>query len=264
MKDTWGNINKVLGKKKGKIELPQSFQFNNQTLNDPQEIANKFNTFFANVGLNLANKIDPPIDKTYSMYLKSNINSSFTFKPVLPEDIIKVISKNLKPKNTCGIDGISSNMLKSLTHSISMPIANLINQCIETGVFPDKLKIAKVLPLHKKDAKDIFDNYRPISILPSISKIFERVIFNQIHEYFHKNKLYYNHQHGFRENHSCDTASTELIDMIMDSIDKHDIPICVSSLICQKHLTQLIILYCYTNWTITDLIVFLSTSVKIT
>ena len=159
------------------------------------------------------------------MYLKSNITSKFAFKPVSADDITKIISQNLKAKNTSGIDGISSNMLKSLNPSISTPIANLVNQCIESGTFPDKLKIAKVIPLHKKDAKDTFDNYRPISILPSVSKIFERVIFNQIHAYFHKNNLYYNHQHGFRENHSCDTASTELIDMIINDIDKCDIPI---------------------------------------
>jgi hypothetical protein len=94
-----------------------------------------------------------------------------------------------------------------------------------TGIFPNKLKIAKVIPLYKKGDDSIFDIYRPISILPSISKVFERTMFNQLHEYFYKNKLYYSSQYGFREKHSTELAALELVDRITNEMDNNAIPI---------------------------------------
>ena len=74
----------------------------------------------------------------------------------------------------------------------------LVNQTLSTSIFPDSLKVAKVIPLYKKDDKALFDNYRPISILPSISKIFERIIFNQNNDHFTSHNLYSDGQYGFR------------------------------------------------------------------
>ena len=71
-----------------------------------------------------------------------------------------------------------------MKHEIIKPVTLIMNQCILTGVFPDKLKIAKVIPIHKKDDKTQFENYRTIFILPAISKVIERVIFDQMHDYF--------------------------------------------------------------------------------
>ena len=225
IKQTWGHVNNLIGKSKTKRELPDNFKFNGQIISDAKSIANQFNSFFANIGPKLAENITQPQNKTFNMYLKKNVTSEFSFNQVTNEDILKIINQMLKPKNTSGLDGISSNMLKKLSTVISPTLTVLINQSIQCGVFPEKLKIAKVLPLHKKDDKDIFDNYRPISLLSSISKIFERVMFNQINDYFNINKLYYKHQHGFREAHSTDTAAVELIDRIINDIDKQDIPL---------------------------------------
>ena len=101
----------------------------------------------------------------------------------------------------------------------------LTNQCILTGVFPDKLKIAKVIPIHKKDDKTQLENYRPISILPAISKIIEKVIFDQMHDYFHINKLYFEGQYGFRKKHSTELAAVEMIDRIIQELDKGNTPL---------------------------------------
>ena len=88
------------------------------------------------------------------------------------------ILNNLKPKQSCGYDGISTKLLMTCKLEICKPLTLIINQSLSTGIFPDSLKVAKVIPLFKKD------NYRAISILPSISKIFERIIFNQINDHF--------------------------------------------------------------------------------
>ncbi len=75
---------------------------------------------------------------------------------------------------------------------------------LNTGIFPDKLKIAKICPIHKKDDDTLFTNYRPISLLPAISKIFEKVILKQLYEFFQANTLFHNSQYGFRTGHSTD------------------------------------------------------------
>ena len=94
-----------------------------------------------------------------------------------------------------------------------------------TCIFPDKLKIAKVIPLLKKGDDTIFHNYRPISILPAISKMFERVMFCHIHKHFHSNNIYYDNQYGFREKHSTELATLEIIDRIVQELDQSATPL---------------------------------------
>ena len=103
----------------------------------------------------------------------------------------------------------------------------IINQSLTTGVFPDKLKIAKVIPLYKKGDDRILDNYRPISLLPSISKVFEKIVFQQLYEYFVSNKLIYNSQYGFRQLHSTELASLELVDRLTQNLDAGKVSISV-------------------------------------
>ncbi len=94
-------------------------------------------------------------------------------------------------------------------------------------MFPDKLKIAKVIPIYKKDNKTCFTNYRPISLLPAVSKIFEKTIFTQIYQFFHDNKLLYNAQYVFRTEHSTEYAALELVDRIMTEMDKSNTPVII-------------------------------------
>ena len=134
---------------------------------------------------------------------------------------------NLKPKPSCGYDGISTRLLKTCRLEICKPLTLIINQMLTTGIFPDDLKVAKVIPLFKKGKKEILDNYRPISLLPSLSKIFERVFFNQIHAYFTAHNLYYSGQYGFREKHSTQLAALELVDRITRDLDISNTPISI-------------------------------------
>ena len=124
-----------------------------------------------------------------------------------------------------GKDGISNIVLKAIIPVILKPLTLIINQMLNTGIFPDNLKIAKIVPFYKKGDDGLFTNYRPISLLPSVSKIFKRVIFSQLMLYFDRYKLLYKSQYGFRKNHCTELAALKFIDKIIHSMDNGHIPV---------------------------------------
>ena len=139
--------------------------------------------------------------------------ANFIFQNINEKDIDKIIQE-LDPKFSSGKDGISIFLFISIKSIVIKPLAIIINQLLSTGIFPDRLKVAKVVPLFKKGDKSLFSNYRPISLLPSISKIFEKVIFYQLYAYLEDHKLLYTSQYGFRKKHSTELAALELIDKV--------------------------------------------------
>ena len=117
------------------------------------------------------------------------------------------------------MDEIFNKTLKVLKNEIAAPLTVIINQMLYTGIFPDALKVSKVIPLYKKDDKQLFSNYRPISLLPSISKIFEKVILIQLTEYLNNNNILHKNQYGFRKHYSTELASLHLVDKIYYKMD---------------------------------------------
>ena len=132
--------------------------------------------------------------------LKSPCQLSFQIQYTIPDSIEKNIG-DLKPKSSAGYDNLSSQLLKDTKCIISRPLCS--------GIFPNKLTLAKVIPLYKKEDQRVFGNYRSISLLSSISKILEKVAFQQISECFTCNNLLFNGQYGFHENHSTELAALE-------------------------------------------------------
>ena len=118
-------------------------------MTDKLEIANKFNAFFTNIGNYLANNIKYKGFHDHSYYLNKKVNSVFTFKKI-EEYTVKRIINNLPNKNSYGFDGFSTKLLKLIEPAITKSLTLLTNQVLTTGVFPDKLKIAKVIPIYKK------------------------------------------------------------------------------------------------------------------
>ena len=145
---------------------------------DKITIANQFNTYFSSIGTKLASQIPANKGKSFKDYLHSPVNNvDFKFKLVDIENTVNIID-GLKTKYSCGHDGLC---LRQIKYEISSSRTLIINQSLTTGIFPERLKIAKVIPIYKKDDVKMFENYRPISILPAISKILEKTIFNQLH-----------------------------------------------------------------------------------
>ena len=219
MKKTWATINNTLNRNKFKDDISREFIIDENTISDKIEIANHFNKYFANIGLNLSSNINVCNDSVdFSDYCTDQTHFCLRFNPISENDVVIMID-NLKNKNSSGKDEISNKLLKSIKHVISKPLSVIINQSISTGIFPDALKIAKVKPLFKKGDKTSLNNYRPISILPTISKLFERAIYIQMYNYFNSNNLLCEQQYGFRSQHSTELATIRLVDYIINHMD---------------------------------------------
>ena len=132
------------------------------------------------------------------------------FNAITEESVLHIIN-SLKPKTSTGVDGISNKLLKFVICGIAKPLPIIINQMLSVGIFPDVLKISKVIPLYKKDDPVNFSNYRPISLLPSISKIFEKFIFKQLADYLEKKMTLQRSSLKFIINvFQIDTCTTEI------------------------------------------------------
>ena len=119
------------------------------------------------------------------------------FHEIAPNEV-QLLLQNMNTNKASGIDGISAKILKIAAPCISSSLTPIFNQSILTGVFPDDWKTSKVIPIYKSEAKDEMRNYRPISIISTVARIFEKLIYNQIYDYFNNHDLLANSQYGFQ------------------------------------------------------------------
>ena len=159
-------------------------------------LKNSIPFFFSNIGLKLAREMESTSNVTYTNFLTNPCMNTLSLLPINEETTITIID-DIKAKNSESVDGLSVKLLKAIKYETSKAITHMINQSLHTGIFPDKLKLAKVIPVFKKADRTKLDNYRPISILPAISQIFERAIFDQLYIHFTHNNLFYESQYGF-------------------------------------------------------------------
>ena len=223
LKMTWKAINDTLNRHKTKSRFPETFkQSNGKIISDPKEIATAFNDYFISIGEMGAVTQSPNCH--FSDYLGNKPKCNLQFHPITQFDVAQIID-SLKPKTSTGIDNISSKLLKRTKDSITAPLTIIINQMITSGIFPDALKISKVIPLYKKGDELLLSNYRPIALLPSISKIFEKAILTQLTLYLEDNKMIHPHQYGFRKRHSTEYAALHITDYIKYKMDVGKIPV---------------------------------------
>ena len=223
----WENIRMVLNNTKNSAPSPLHFFVDDKIESDGLKIANEFNKYFTNIGTDLASKIPNTDENDFRRHpLRVHCESSFSFNYTTSDDVSKLISK-LKTKNNAGHDRMSTKLLQKMRFPLSPALSLIINQSLFTGIFPDSLKIAKILPIFKKGDPSYFWNYRPLSLLPAISKVFEKVVFIQIYEYFNSNNLLYKSQYGFRTNHSTELIGIEFLDKILHCLDDQHTPISI-------------------------------------
>ena len=157
---------------------------------------------------------------TFHNYLNGHYPTNFFMRPTDALEII-TITNTLNKKRSSGFDNISTIILCSTIDEIATPLAHIINQSFNTGIVSGNLKTAKVIPIFKSGDNTVLNNYRPISILPAISKVLEKLVCNRLVGFLEENDILYKHQYGFRSKHSTTHPVLKLIKDIADANDKN-------------------------------------------
>ena len=164
---------------------------------------------------------DPSIEnglKNPLEYLSHNINHSMFLHETSSAEVLDLISK-LENNKACGFDHITNKILKSTSYVIAPYLAQLFNECMKEGVFPDIYKIAQVIPLFKGGDKEDMSSYRPISLLPALGKLFEKILSSRLISYFDHFNLLSPHQFGFRAKFSTEHAILDIYEKLLKNLD---------------------------------------------
>ena len=214
-KKKWKIINNRLNRKNHNT-LPNNFiNTNNKVLNKPLDIANGFNEYFINTIEQLNSQFNQVNNNSVLDSIKTNKNTIF-LTPVTDKEIINIIALK-EHKHSLDINKINMYILDISKSYIIQPLKHIFNLSINKGIFPDKMKIAIIKPIHKKKSKNNFENYRPISLLPQISKILEKLIYNRLEHFINKHKLISNNQYGYQRNKNTIDAITEFYTNILNN-----------------------------------------------
>jgi len=195
---TWELIKSAVNSNSTKQNISSLF-INGIRYTNSTDIANAMNKFFAEAPTKIVSSIPPTDEPTFSSY--TNLKFSLSDSPVT-ETEIRDAAKQLLSKKSEDMYGISMKFLKKTMPSIITPLYYIISKSFEEGSVPSQLKIARVVPIFKSGDPTSPNNYRPISLLPNISKILEKVMANRLTQYMENNKLFANSQYGFRKSHS--------------------------------------------------------------
>ena len=219
MKKIWSIMKGIIGKNKQK-KLQEKFKLSDGTItSDKYIISERFNDFFIGIGPSLAGKIPSQSIKP-KQYLENKLMKSIFLAPVTSLEIGCII-KNLR-ESAPGHDEVTASILQLSLPFITDPLVFILNMSMSQGLFPAELKIANVLPLYKTDDCMVFNNYRPVSILCMLSKVFEKVMYSRLIDFLEENKILIVNQFGFRKNHSSYMALMVLIDKLTKALENGD------------------------------------------
>ena len=214
---TWKLTNNILGRK-NKSNVPTSLMHESNEVTDVTRICNIFNHYFANIGQNLANTI-PNNDINPLDYLEDRNLNTFSFMATSPQEVFNII-KRFENKKTC-LNNIPIFVLKKISHIISPLLSNIFNHSIDSGVFPEKLKMGRVIVLHKAGDLSDVSNYRPITTLSVFSKIFEKLVHKRMTSFISQYNLIKPNQFGFQKNKCTSDAILEFLENVYDSFNEN-------------------------------------------
>lgn len=217
MKNTWRSINRIIGR--GKCdELPSEFNAENRKITSNKEISNEFNKFFTDIGPNLASQIEEvrvsPLD-----YIPETTYQTMLLRPTSADELMNII-KSCKTKSSRDCHDLSMTVLQKIFPAITAPMVQICNISLSSGVFPDKMKIAKVIPLFKSGDKGCFNNYRPVSLLPQFSKLLEKLFNNRLDSFLEEYNILNCSQFGFRSKCNTTHALLRMVERITKCLDE--------------------------------------------
>ena len=218
-KKLWRLINKISGRINDKSSTIDCITIDGVKQYQGSIIANSLASYFANVGQKFAEKI-PKSNISVKSYLEALQNNTQTlfFNPCSVEEVCSLV-RELPAKRSSGFDDVSNILLKELIPYLCEPLCILINRSLENGIFPDLMKLAEVVPLYKGKAHDQETNYRPISLLTTMSKVMEKVVYKRVYEFLTRTGQICDTQYGFRSKHSCEHAIAQLVGTVLKNLE---------------------------------------------
>lgn len=223
IKKSWNLINTLLGRNIKSATVNELF-INNRAVSDDNHIAEAFNEYFINIGPKLAAEVNDSTnqacpDTNSELYSGVHcLGSQFIFSEIDQNNVTRSL-KLLKVSKATGVDNIPAKILKMSADIIAPSLTAIFNLSLNSGVYIDAWKQARITPIYKSEDRRKCENYRPISILPVISKIFEKQIFDQLYDYLAKNSLLSKFQSGFRPKHSTMSALIQMCDQWLENMD---------------------------------------------
>src|SRR6266516_301111 len=217
LKKTWKLINSLLNKTT-RDSKSNIFKIDSVLTNNKTTIVNSFNKYFSEIGPSLAQNI-PSTNAGSS--LCNSIDLLKDSIALIPTDCYEVESviRNIKSSASSGVDMIPIAAIKSVSKTLAPILATLINHSFSKGIFPDALKISKITPILKTGAKSLLSNYRPISLLNSFSKVYEKIFLIKLNSFLSKHNIIYEGQYGFQKNKSTQHALISFVDTVTEALD---------------------------------------------
>ena len=217
----WKTMKRILPGEKSAVST--KINTGHSIIADKRLIANAFNKFFVGTASRLLEKL--PSLPSFST-VPQDVNSgpelqrtAFKFEDV-SEDFVKNQLRGLKAGKAVGLDKIPARLLIDAADIVVRPLTDIINCSLRSGTVPLDLKSARVIPLFKKGKMDDMDNYRPISILPTVSKLLERAVHTQFYQYLREHNILSPYQCGFRKCHSTEFAALSFADTVRRNMDQ--------------------------------------------
>ena len=218
MKKTWDGIRNLINISAKKMPPPTNIVYKNNLHTSGKEMAESLNDFFVNIGSNVEAKI-PPCKKDLKSYLGKPNDKSIFLKPCTNVEVLSILD-NTKCFKSLVPNSIPTNILIEFSALLVNPIVTIINMSLKEGIFPTLNKEANICPIFKKEDKNKCENYRPISHLPNINKIFERVMYTRLENFLNTLDIKYKFQFGFRKGYSTNHALPSIVEQIREAMDK--------------------------------------------
>ena len=222
---SYSESSSLLNRNRKRTKIDKIRDSDGNVATSPQAIAEKFNDYFANIAEKMKSKISSNIDDTSQSMgknSKNHISNSIYLAPTNSTEISQII-EDLKIKATADINVATIKKANNTVTKFSEVIADIINRSFLEGVFPSKLKNAKVVPVHKGGSRVDIENYRPISLLSAFSKIFEKVMYARMYDFLSHNSILNENQFGFRRGRSCEQALLTAQNEILKSLSNKQI-----------------------------------------
>ena len=218
LRKVWIGIKEIINVKSKSFDQPTTIQAGNTILTDPKDVANEFNSYFTSIADEILDKRKYEGNKSFRDYMSVSLCNSFVLRECNASEI-SVIIKGMNKNKASGPNSIPNEILHILKDEISQPLSYIFNLSFSSGVHPDILKLAKTIPVFKKDSRLQVSNYRPISLLSNINKILEKLMYARLYEFLNENNCFYELQFGFRAKHSVNHALINITESVRKALD---------------------------------------------